>query len=58
MSNDDRSAERAAHIDALMAAARIERARTLQRLLRRLLRRRGEVEVWRAPVEPALSDCR
>lgn len=44
------------HIQALHAAARLERAQTLQRLLQSLLRPRGTAQTWPAPGRPALGE--
>ena len=47
--------DRFARIEALQAAARVERSRTLLRLLKSLFRPRGEGRI--RPVEPVLSGC-
>jgi hypothetical protein len=52
-------------IQALHSAARIERARTVRRLLQRILHRMGRQTLgrqaptaWRASAHPAIGDCR
>jgi hypothetical protein len=43
----------------LHKAARVERAQTVRRLLRKLLQRgAADRMAWQAPSEPAIGDCR
>jgi hypothetical protein len=55
---DERSADHIDRIEALMAAARVERARALRRLLQSLFRRRADAPAWHPAAKPAVSDCR
>jgi hypothetical protein len=54
----DPDANRGKQIEALMAAARVERAREIRRLLQSLFRRRTDAPGWHPAGKPAVSDCR
>jgi hypothetical protein len=55
---DDQAGDRRKQIEALLAAARAERARTLGRFLQGLLGRRNTTEAWPPSGKPAVADCR
>ncbi len=55
---DDPDTGRHERIQALHAAARLERAQILRRLLQSLLCPRGTAQTWPAPGRPALGEGR
>ena len=55
---NDHDSDRAARIQTLREAARVERAQTLRRVLRSLLRRGRTAATWQPPADRAVvSEC-
>jgi hypothetical protein len=55
---DDREFDRVERIEALIAAARVERASAVRRLLQGLFWRRTDAPGWHPAAELAVGDCR